>query len=681
MTSPSRKTTLFLAAFAPSLMLVDIGASATSRAFEEFPHSRARLIAEHQTLSPEGTTLALHVTLDPEWHSYWEHPGDSGAAPIFNFKAPDGVDIGPAIYTVPERIETPPLTTFGYTEKMVVRFPVSVRGRVGGKITLDAEWLVCRVECIPALGTFSIDLPWAEQASLSEDAAMIAEARRGTPDSSAVVVTSAVIHTDGRVVLTTAPGLVVDDVFPRQGSIFGTKKPRVEANTITLTQSHEALPDAHASGLLLTRRSDGTPAASQFDVVPSHAPTNSVTPSEPFSLKLIFLAFLGGVILNLMPCVFPVISIKLLSIAKYAHGDTGILRRDCVAYTLGVLTCFFGFAVILTALRAGGAGLGWGFQLQSPVFVLALALLFFTLAANFLGWFEIHIPVGHRMNTLMQKSGPVGQFMTGALSTIVASPCTAPFMGAAMGVAISQSTPALFAAFMTVGLGLASPYLLFAVNPKMLRVFPKPGPWMDHLKQFMAFPLFLTSVWLLWLLGQLSGNHSVAWALSACVIIGLAIWLNRKFQHGFIALLLAVGAPISLMGFLAFRAEAPVPSSSGTEMNWIPWSEQVVATQHAAGKTVFINFTADWCITCKVNEFTTFRDAGLAEFVRKNEIVMLKADWTKRDSAITKVLADHERIGVPTYLLWEPGKPRGHVLPEVLTPGLFVSQVTEIRAY
>jgi thiol:disulfide interchange protein DsbD len=380
-------------------------------------------------------------------------------------------------------------------------------------------------------------------------------------------------------------------------------------------------------------------------------------------------AFLGGLILNLMPCVFPILSLKLLSLMKLTGSQSHEVRRQNFAYVAGVMVSFLLIALLLAGLRSAGNLIGWGFQLQSPVFLSILSWLFFALSLNLLGFFEIdflNLSVGGK---LTRSGGIIGSFFTGVLAVVVASPCTAPFMGVALGFGLTQSTAVLFAVFLSLGFGLAFPYLLFGILPGMIRVLPRPGKWMNTFKQVMAFPLLLTTLWLIWVLGQVRGINSVMVVLTGCLGIGFAVWFSSWRKKA-----AQVATALIILGGLVFiyRSEQQVKTAVESDI-WQPYTESLL--ESLKGKNVFVNMTADWCLTCKVNERLVFNDADVMKLLQMKNMVLVKGDWTQRNEAITRFLSRFDRVGVPFYVLYSPQHPQGQILPEVLTKSSFMELI------
>jgi thiol:disulfide interchange protein DsbD len=379
---------------------------------------------------------------------------------------------------------------------------------------------------------------------------------------------------------------------------------------------------------------------------------------------------LGGLILNLMPCVFPVLSLKALSLTQQAHGELREQRLHALSYTLGVLATFSLITGVLLALRAGGAAIGWGFQLQNPWVIGALAYLMFMLGLSLSGVIELGTRWMGMGQSLTQSKGHSGSFFTGVLAVVVASPCTAPFMGTALGYAVTQPAYIAFSVFFALGIGFAAPFLLLAISPSLARWLPKPGAWMDAFKQAMAYPLYLTTLWLLWVLGRQTGVDGMTAALAGLLALAAACWLwGRQRRHALLAMGL-VGVAIACLGW-ATGMQSQAATTAG---NWQPWSEQRLQSLRAAGKPVLVNMTADWCITCLANERVALDTDAVKQTMQTHQISYLKGDWTRQDPAITAYLAQFRRNGVPLYVVY-PADPLAppQVLPQILTPGLVVA--------
>ena len=556
----------------------------------------------------------------------------------------------------------------------------------GTPVTLAAKasWLVCsREHCIPEDGEVSLTLPVASDPG--EDprwAKPIAAARAALPAPPAALAawTLAARGEAGGVTLTVVPP---PDVALRELVFFPFEQGKIEPAApqplaraeragyqLKLAAAMQPVGEfARLSGVLVSPDGFGkaTPARAVTIDVPIAGAVTPAPPAPPdgraadlgLVLALAF-AFVGGLALNLMPCVLPVLSIKVLGFAG-RHDDARTRRRHGLVYAAGVLASFWLLAAALLGLRALGAELGWGFQLQSPVAVAALALFFFALALNLSGVFEIGVLLPDRLADWRARRPALDWFGSGVLAVIVASPCTAPLMGAALGYAVGESGWRALAVFTALGLGMALPYALLAWFPALLARLPKPGPWMVRLRQALAFPLYGTVVWLAWVLGQQTGLDAVARLLAALVVLAAALWL-AGFPRARVA---AVAAAIFAIAIAVPAARPGVPAAT-PDAGWQPFSAERVAALAAAGKPVFVDFTAAWCVTCQVNKRLVLgRDDVLAAF-RTRGIELVRADWTRRDDEITRALAALGRNGVPVYVLYKPGR-APVLLPEVLT--------------
>ncbi len=388
-------------------------------------------------------------------------------------------------------------------------------------------------------------------------------------------------------------------------------------------------------------------------------------------------AFLGGLILNLMPCVLPILAMKAIALAQ-SHASARTARRDGILYFAGVISMFLITASLLLLFRAGGAAIGWGFQLQSPPIVFALTLLMTALGLNLLGVFELPLGIAGFGQGLTQGGGARASFLTGVLAVVVASPCTAPFMGSALGYALSHSAWAGLAVFASLGVGFALPFAAIAWLPSIGRLLPKPGLWMVRLKELLAFPMFATAIWLCWVLVQQVGPNGLAVALSIGLGLTFVIWLAARSRG-------AVRWSLFGAGVIALSIATSQLASSGKPLidsaKWRPWSPQLVSEAQQAGRPVFVDFGAAWCVTCLVNERIALQNAGVLSRLENDHVLLLKADWTTRDSAITSALADEGRVGVPLYLLYAPNARRPAVLPQILTPAVVLAALRDIEHF
>lgn len=699
------------------------------------PHVRAELVAH----APDGLAagqqawLGLSLTHQPDWHTYWKNPGDSGLATELRWQLPPGVDVGEIAWPVPERIRIGPLANYGYEGEVLLAVPLQVAqtfkapliAGAGDALTvqLHASWLVCRVECIPEEGDFTLSVPL--RGSTAGDAARFASAAARQPVS---LAGDSSVRADGERLHWRIAGLPESlhgqslDLFAETPEVL---PPAVVAGKdwqqawdgavwtadTPLPQDRSAAPDAVP--VVLTRAKDGahpeafsksadgpqgwrsvvkvqtawsagapratvSPALSAALQANRDAATSAApSPVGPNASSLAGLGaallggLLGGLLLNLMPCVFPVLAIKLLALAQHG-GAPRAQRLAAMAYTVGVVLAFVVLGGLLLVLRAAGEQLGWGFQLQSPLVVALLAGLFTLIALNLAGVFEFGQFVPGRLATLQARNPVADALLSGVVAVAIASPCTAPFMGASLGFAVAMPAAHALAVFGSLGLGMALPYLLAGFVPALGRALPRPGPWMDTFKRAMAFPMLATVVWLVWVLGQQSGIDGAAALLALLVAGSSAAWalgLRGPSRWWLGAATLATGA--ALLWWVGPHVVRPLPvgtAAASADADWQPWSEARAAELVAAGTPVFVDFTAAWCITCQVNKRTTLADDEVKAVFAAKKVALLRADWTRRDPEITAALTRLGRSGVPVYVLLAPGN-GAVVMSEVLGKG------------
>ena len=693
----------------PLLLLVSLllpglaAAQPATGAVVTTPQVRAELVAHAPQGVAAGQPLALGLLIQhqPHWHTYWKNPGDSGLPTRLTWQLPAGVTAGEIQWPTPKPLPLGPLMNYGYDGTLLLPVAVTVPADFNAPtldVTLSAEWLVCKEVCIPESGEFKLSIP--AQAATAGQAGLFDATRAAAP----VVVPGAQGQAalKGASLVLTVSGLPAAwqgrDVrfFPETvGVIQNAAKPvaRWTGGTWTAevpldpqrSDSPAAMPavftvPGEPAGAQLTLAVTGTwpaigaPAALAAAPLPA-APAAPATPeAPPLGLGLaIALALLGGLLLNLMPCVFPILSLKVLGFARHAQDRRAQLAGG-LAYTAGVVGSFVVLAALLLALRAGGAQLGWGFQLQSPPIIAALAVLFTLIGLNLAGLFELGSLLPSRLATAQLRHPLLDSALTGLLAVAVAAPCTGPFMGASLGLAITLPPAQALTVFAALGLGMALPYLAASAFPAVARALPRPGAWMATFKGLMAFPMFGTVVWLVWVLGQQVGIDGAAALLGSLVVLAFAAWALGAPGHGtgtrrvlgtlgiaLLAAALAWLAPALREGASAGTAEA------AAQATWQPWSAERVAEAQAQGRPVFVDFTAAWCVTCQYNKRTTLANAQvLADFSARN-VLLLRADWPRRDAAISAELSRLGRSGVPVYALYGPATAAPRVLTEILS--------------
>ena len=654
-----------------------------------------RFVAEHEAVAPgEATAVALDMTIQPGWHTYWRNAGDSGQPIEVSLTVPEGVTTGETLWPAPRRQPYPPLMNYGYEDAATLLFPLSVpAGWPAGepvRVKADVTWLVCKEVCIPEFGEATFDVPTGERTVAAPAAVdLFRQARADAATPSPYPARFAVA--DGALRLRVdadafAQGRVQDAYFfPGEWGVIdhaAEQERSIDADGLTLTiplSADSDEPPADEIEGVLAVIEDGAGAPVRLDMRltagegavsatavagAARAPPGAVD-GAPLGVVL-GLAFVGGLILNLMPCVFPVLALKALGFARGADQPFGARAGHALAYALGVLVFFVGLAGILLALRAGGEAVGWGFQLQNPWVVAALAALMLLIGLNLSGVFEVSSRLAGVGSGAAEAGGMRGAFATGALTALVATPCTAPFMGTAMGATLSMPPAQALLVFGAMGLGLAAPFLLLSLVPAAARLLPRPGPWMVRLKEVLAFPMYATAALLVWVLGSLAGRDAMLAAMIGGVLLGLGAWaLGWRQRGGGRGSLVTGGVAAALAALLAVQVAT---SRSGAEAPGEPFSAARLAELRASGEPVFLNLTADWCITCKVNERVALRDRFEAALAA-NGVTYLLGDWTRPDPEITALLEGFGRTGVPLYVVYpRDGEPV--VLPQVLTPGM-----------
>ena len=685
---PGRKSgTKWLALFA---LLCGFAAHAASVATDA-AHLRVELISPSTLVRGQAAQVGLHFTLEPGWHVYWQNAGDAGEPPRIGWTLPQGVSADALEFPPPTRLPLGPLMDFGYEREVVFPFALHVaKDAKTGNAKLDAEvhWLVCREVCLPGHANLELKETIAAAGSTNglsaTEETLLSSAVDSLPKAAPASVQTKfqATPTGFRLAILTGSRESSAVFFPEQKGVIenaAAQQVNAVADGVVLTLKKDSTLTANPATLdglveLSGGRSYRITAAS--GVVAEVASRKSA--GFGMLAQQTGLAFLGGMILNLMPCVFPVLFLKGLALVNSAGEERVQIRRHGMVYTLGILVSFWILVAMLLGLRAAGATLGWGFQFQSPIFVALMAALLFFLGLSLAGQFEIGLSLTSAGGSLAQKQGYSGSFFTGVLAVIVSTPCTAPLMGAAIGFALAQSAAASFAIFSALGLGLAAPYLLLTLQPAWTGLLPRPGAWMDVLKQATAVPIFATVIWLVWVMAQTRGATGVAVLLATLLLLAIAGWVLGRWPARRIPSLVAMVILLLTIGFCAYGVNtltAPISASSSatsaTESGWQPWSQSAVDRARAAGQPVFVDFTASWCLSCQVNERVALRTAGVQKAFAEKHVVLLKADWTTHDDGITHALAALGRSGVPTYVLYSPtAGSAGTVLPEVLTPGI-----------
>jgi thiol:disulfide interchange protein DsbD len=656
-------------------------------------------------LAPQGVEpgktvwVGLQLTHRPEWHSYWKNSGDSGLPTVLEWTLPPGVLAGEIAWPLPKKLSLGKLINYGYEGTVLLPVPLTITPDFKPSLSnpdlavrLKASWLVCRQECIPQEGEFALRLPVRGSTALNAaafDASLAAQPAPLAADKASHITIA------GQTLQLRLSGLPASlqgkplEAFPETPEVIDPSAPWKQAWqgqvwTAELPLSAQRSNSPALMPVVLTQAGKGwrvelpvrgawpkvlEPAA-LTQVQPSAPPVNaSASPAVPVSLIAALVgALLGGLILNFMPCVFPVLAIKVLSFTRHAKDHRGH-RISGLAYTAGVIVSFVLLGLLLLGLRAGGESLGWGFQLQTPGVVAALAALFTLIGLNLAGVFEFGQFAPSSLAAFQARHPVLDSFLTGVLAVAVASPCSAPFMGASLGLAVTLPATQALLIFATLGFGLALPFLLASFVPAIAHALPRPGAWMDALRKLMAFPMFATVVWLVWVLGQQSGIDGAGSLLALLVAFSAVVWsltLRGGMRLVIATILIAIGAwSVWAIGPNVIRMVEPSTTQANGE-RWQAWAPGRVEQLVAADQNVFVDFTAAWCVTCQYNKKTTLADAGVLADIDAKKVVMLRADWTRRDPAITATLAQLERNGVPVYVFYKKGQ-TPIVLSEILS--------------
>jgi thiol:disulfide interchange protein len=678
----------------------------TAKSYADVAHLHVQFVLPQSTLYPGGPNSAgLYFKLEPGWHVYWQNAGDSGEPPRINWTLPQGITASPLQFPAPKRLPLGPLMDFGYEDEVLFPFSFDVpKAAKPGPAILDAKvsWLVCREVCIPGKAELGIRVMLAPSAPSSPTTSSVDETlwQRGivalpTPLPSTDAAVFQVTPTGFRLGVTTGKRETGAVFFPADQSLIDNPSPQ----KLTPTKN----------GLVLELKKDSNLQANpaqlkgvlelaggrnyELTALPG---TVAAPPAAPaVSLAQIFraagFAFLGGMLLNLMPCVFPVLFLKGLALVQSGSEERHELRRHGSVYTAGILVSFWLLVGVLLMLRAAGASLGWGFQFQSPVFLMLMAGLLFFMGLSLAGQFEIGLTLTGTGGSLIGKQGYAGSFFTGVLAVIVATPCTAPFMGAALGYAIGAPVAVTFAVFTALALGLAAPYVALTLQPAWTRYLPRPGAWMEVLKQAVSVPIFITVIWLAWVVTSGYGAELLAALLGSFLLLAVAGWFLGRWPARrwatVVAVVIAAGVVALAVYGQKLAAERVAPAAAGavgtksaTAGAWNVWSADAVQKSLAAGQPVFVDFTASWCLSCQVNERVALSRPEVAQAFAARNVALYRADWTREDPAITEALTALGRSGVPVYALYTPGHDDPVLLPQVLTPGVVMDAINSLPA-
>jgi thiol:disulfide interchange protein DsbD len=682
-----RSMTIVLRLALALVFLLFAGSPVSAQLYDGKTLVKASLLADTTALVPgQPFQVGLLLEMAPGWHTYWEYSGDSGLPTTIDWRLPPGFEAGAIQWPVPEaKVEPGDIQVYAYSGRVLLLTTITPPRDASGDVTLRAaaSWLVCAEICVPGGAELELTLP-VENSAAPANAALFEEFRSRLPSKEAPPFdlvwkrTGDVLALQIKGVPSASPLALYP--LPAKDQIVG--HPAFEApDTLTIKAA------SPFTGVL----SAGEGPARRAWFVSDTASAEAAITSQSSTLSLwvaLFYGFLGGLILNLMPCVLPVISLKIFGFINQAGDSRRSILLHGLAFAAGIFVWFLGLAAVIIGLKSGGTEVTWAFQFQNPWFNVVIGSVVFVFALNLAGVFEFVLPgrASNAMESAGSTSGLTGSFFQGVFATLLATPCTAPFLGSALGFAFSQSAAVIFAMFAAVASGMALPYLILSASPGWLKFLPRPGVWMERLKQFMAFPLLATLVWILSILGGQRGTDGVIWFCAFLLCLAFACWILGSFcgplasrAKQTIALLFIL-ATLGLGGwYFLGKKFAHVGLETMDRIAWVPFSKARVEEELAAGRSVFVDFTADWCITCKFNERTAIDTPTIRALLKEKNITPIKADWTNANPEITAALKSFGRVGVPLYVIYAGSDPQAPVvLPELLTESLLTEALKKI---
>lgn len=693
------------------LMLV-ASAPAVAQFGSTEPMVDAALVSDRTSVAPGDTFhLALHQQITPGWHTYWRNPGDSGEPTRLELSLPDGWRTGEMIWPAPHSYDLGPLTNYGYSAEVTLPVPVTAPDNAAeGPLTINAfaTWLVCEDICIPEEAELTLTLDVGASTVDRAGQALINQALEQAPDRAPDMRAGLEGDSDGLVLTLSDPrfdGASLSDVtfYPHDSGVIdhaADQSVTHEGENLRLDVaagylSRNGVDQARTGVLVYTARrgNEWSEEAVEFTAreglrvnelaassssVAGDSGEGALRAPEPQSigfLQAAGLALLGGLILNLMPCVFPVLSMKALTLVEKRGAERGEARALGLVFAAGVVGTFLVLGGLLLVLRVAGLPALWGMQLQAPLVVAGLATLMFLIGLNFLGVFEIGTSL-QSVGSGVKDSGRRGAFLTGVLAVFVAAPCLAPFMTGALAFALTQPALASLTIFVFLGVGLAFPFVLVSFVPGLLNLLPRPGAWMTRFREILAFPMFATAIWLVWVLSAQLGSEGVLWLMLALLASSFTVWALRL--GGPMGRITVLAGVLLTLGALSVTARLePVTRTVSGQSEWAQWSESAVAEAQAAGRPVFVDFTAAWCVSCQVNKLGTLSDSRVRDLFAQQDVALFRADFTNRDPVIADALARHGAAGVPLYLVYPPESGDPEVLPPLLTSGIVIRAVND----
>ena len=645
--------------------------------------SRIEILTESISITPgDELLIGFKFTLNPGWHTYWENPGDAGEGASIKWNLPNDVSASEILWPGPQRIPVEPLMTFGYEDEVVLLTKIYTSEATIVPLNLNAlvSWYTCKEICIPQEAEVSIPIKLGNKTP-SVSKAILDQTLEEVP-----------IQFEG-----TYRVQRLEDSYILQGQLENQDQydsiyffPKDYGLTdYTKDQFYEINKDSFSLQIkaaeieIENRTFEGVIAINKGEAV-SFIEINYPLKAKPISQEfniftLIFFAFLGGLILNIMPCVFPILSIKILRFVEQSGDSTYKTIQQGLLFSLGVIVSFLAIASLLVSLKSGGESIGWGYQLQSPIVVSLLVYLFVVLGYIFMSNMVLGTSLARLSSISLGKGDSIESFLTGVLAVIVASPCTAPFMGSAIGFALLQPSFYSVLIFLGLGIGFSLPYLVLSAKPSLLSFLPKPGQWMETFKQFMAFPMWASALWLLWVLSSQVNNQEVIQVLLGSLLIIIGLWLVEKNNSKTNWIRWIVRLPfILLLIFSLWLIPTSYSDLDESKQNQLAYSPQLLEDLREENALVFLNFTADWCITCKVNESVALKTSKVRKLLTDKDITYIEADWTRKDPVISSALEEYGRTGLPLYLLF-PSKGDPLILPEILTEDILISYLSEVQ--
>ena len=666
----------------------------------------AELVADTKAIVPgKSFTVGLLLRMAPGWHTYWKFSGDAGLPSEIKWNLPAGWKVGEIQWPIPLKTTDPgDIQTYGYQDEVLLMQEIVPPAKIDSssvKLTAEANWLVCEKICIPGSASLQLELP-TSTTSAPANTEIFARFRRllpqDWPGADVVKATWSRAGSDLRLNLTSATlaKYPAADFFPLPPANVVVGHPKIESrqgDEITFRIPIESANKNLSSiqGLVVfAQNANGNDRAAWQIASRAVASAGLTTPARGI-FTFLFFGFLGGIILNLMPCVLPVISLKIFGFIQHAGQSRQKILRNGLAFVAGIFAWFVGLALLLIVLKAAGREVTWGgFQFTNPYFVLFLSVVVLVFALNLFGVFEISLPQTATRGLLSwtASEGEAGSFFQGVFATVLATPCTAPFLGTALGFAFTQSPAIILSMFVAIAAGMSAPYLLLCAQPAWLRFLPKPGPWMVHVKQFMGFLLLATLLFLLYVLGAQRGLDGIIWASCFLLIVSVICWMKGAFfapvastkTRVIAALTMSILLLVSGVYFIGEKFRAAKITSSGSQLHgdWQAFTPERLQTELTQGHTVFVDFTAAWCLTCKFNEASVLESAPVREAFQRHGIVKLKADWTNGDPVITKLLQQFGRPGVPLYVLYPGKSAEPIVFPELLTKSIILDKLETV---